>query len=251
MRQHRLRRTSSAVVCLVAGLATTAVVLLGHMDGLYFWADDFDLLFRRGVIPGEDVGLLTPHSGHLMVASILVYRVLVAVFGIGSYEPWAITQVCFHLAICVVTFLLVRRVGARPGVATAAALLIAWWGIGGNAELWSSGMNHSGSLLLGLLAAYVVAGPSPDRRALLVSAALQTLAVAFSLTTVAAGLLAAGYAWQRRGGRFAAAMVAVPVVLLGVWFLAYGREGLREVNGSVVDADPVLSRIPAMVWEAF
>jgi hypothetical protein len=235
---------------LVIGLAANALVLLHYAQGIYFWADEFDLLFRRGIIPSENVGLLTPHSGHLMVIPILVYRLLVTTFGLDSYTPWAVVQIGWHLAICVTTFLVLRRVGARPGVATAAALLIAWWGIGGNAQLWAVGMNHSGSLLLGLMAVYVVAGPSSDRRSWLIGTALLVLAVGFSLTTVAVAVMAGGYAWWRRGPAFAVRLLAAPAVLLGVWFLAYGAEGLDEVNGSTTTTDPDIERIPAMVWQA-
>lgn len=242
-------RAPLALVLLAVGLAANALVLLHYSDGIYFWADEFDLLFRRGVIPSEDVGLLVPHSGHLMAAPILIYRGLVGVFGLGSYTPWAVTQICFHLAICVTIALVLRRIGARPAVATGAALLVAWWGIGANGQIWAAGMNHSGSLLLGLLVVYVVAGPSTDRRAWLVGTVLLAVAVTFSLTTVAAGVMAAGFAWSSRGAAFAVRLVAVPAILLAVWFLVYGRDGIDEVNGTVVEQSRELSRIPNLVWQ--
>ena len=242
-------RAHLPLLVLAVGLAANAVVLLHYSDGIYFWADEFDLLFRRGVIPSENVGLLHPHSGHLMAASILIYRLLVGLFGIDSYTPWAVLQICFHLAICVSIALVLRRVGARPAVATGAALVVAWWGIGANAQIWAAGMNHSGSLLLGLLVVYVVAGPATDKRALLVGAGLLSVAVTFSLTTAAVGVMVAGFAWSRRGGAFAVRLVAVPLVLLTVWFLVYGRDGLDEVNGRVVEQSQELARIPGRVWQ--
>ena len=74
---------------LLVGMIVNFVVLLRHSSGVWFWADDWDLLFLRGNIPRYDVGLLSPHNNHWLSAHILVYRLLFSLFGMGSYTPYA------------------------------------------------------------------------------------------------------------------------------------------------------------------
>ena len=239
--RERLIARLPLVVMLLA-LAGNAVMLLQFTADVWFWADDWDLLFLRGIIPGADVGLLAPHNSHWLLMEILIYRGLFEVFGLGSYLPWAVTEIVFHLAVSFTTYLLLRRVGARPWAAVGGGVLIMYFGEGANAELWAASMNHVGALLFGLLAAYVVARVAGTRAPILGAAALLVVAVMFSGTALAVVAMVFVFAAGQRGFRYALAVAVPPTVVFGTWYLSQ-RDAIDPLGSR-----PDLSQVPTFIW---
>jgi len=230
-------------------MAVNAVILFRHSTGVWFWADDWDLLFQRGVVPALDEGWLAPHNNHWLTAHIAVYRVLFDVFGIGSYRPFAAAEIAFHLTVVALVHLLVRRAGGGRWVAVMTALMVAFYGLGANAQIPSASMNHVGALACGLLAALVVVRPGQldVRRLALVWLALVG-ALMFGLTSLALVVLVVVLAALVHGALRAGAVLAVPLVVFAAWWLAYGsHSGVNSISPSF-DLTGNLPGVPAYVW---
>ncbi|MEO6512110.1 MAG: hypothetical protein ABIO16_14025 [Nocardioides sp.] len=229
-------------VVVVVALMASAVELIHFTDKIWFWADDWDLLFRRGIIPGADRGPFEPHNGHWFTAHIVMYRAIFEIFGLSSYVPYACVEIAFHLAIAWTTYLLLRRVGARAWAAVGAAVVIAFYGAGANAQIFAATMNHTGALLFGLLAAYCLARVDRDWLATALAAICLVVCVMFSGTALALLVMVAVFGIAHRGIRTAALTVAPATVAFTLWYLNYGR-GIEPWGG-----DPQLSQIPHYVW---
>src|SRR5437764_12377723 len=79
-------RIGAPEVVFVALLLLGAGIVLSETRGMNFFYDDWEfILHRRGL--SADV-LLRPHAQHLSLIPILVYKLLLAVFGASSYLPF-------------------------------------------------------------------------------------------------------------------------------------------------------------------
>lgn len=75
--------------------------------------------------------LLTPHNGHLMALSILLYKAMFGIFGLESQLPYQLVTVALSGTVGALLFTLIRdRVGDL--LALAAAVLILFYGAGGD-----------------------------------------------------------------------------------------------------------------------
>jgi hypothetical protein len=229
-------------VVVVLALAGAAVELLHFTDKIWFWADDWDLLFKRGIIDSADIGLFAPHNAHWFTAHILIYRLIFELAGLHSFVPYAAVEIAVHLLVAWTSYLLFRRVGARAWAAVGATLLIAFFGAGANAMIFPATMNHVGSLLFGLLAAYVLARVSSARAAVLLAAACLLVAVMFSTTGLAMLVLVLVFGVAQRGPVAGVLTVAPAGVAWGTWYLVH-RDAITPMGGG---AD--LTRIPNYVW---
>lgn len=229
------------LVVLVA-LAVAAVELLHFTDKIWFWADDWDLFFRRGIIPGEDVGLFAPHNAHWFTMHVLVYRAVFEVFGMRSFVPYATVEIAMHLLVAWTSYLVLRRLGARAWAAVGTSLLIAFFGAGANAMIFPATMNHVGSLLFGLLATYALVRVEPGLRAGLLAAGCLLVAVMFSTTGVAVLVLVGLFGIAQRGWRVGILSVAPAAVAWATWYLLH-RD---QITPSSSDLEP--TQIPSYVW---
>ena len=219
------------VAVLAVGMAVNFVVLLQRKPGVWFWADDWDLLFLRGTIPEHDVGVLAPHNNHWFTAHILVYRVIFSLFGMGSYTPYAVTAVLVHLGIVAVTYVLLLRLRAGAWVAVLTALVIAFFGLGANAEIYAASMNHTGALLFGLIAALLTVSTRFGLRDQLLASACLLVAVMFGLTGLAMFAMVGVFVVAQHGLRRAATVVGPPALVFVAWYVTYGRSnGINSVN---------------------
>jgi hypothetical protein len=235
---------------LAFGLAVNAVVLLMHSTGIWFWADDWDLLFMRGAVPAEEHGLLEPHNNHWLTAHILIYRTLFDFFGIASYTPFAATAIAFHLTTALLARLVVRRAGASPWVSTATALMIAFFGLGANAQIPSASLNHVGALVCGFIALFIAARTKAfDASALTRCSIALIVSLMFGLTSLSLVVLVATFVALQHGLRWAAGIVAVPAAVFVAWWFAYGRHnGVNSISPEF-DLFANLPNVPAFVWK--
>jgi hypothetical protein len=171
-----------------------------------------------------------------------------SVFGMGSYTPYAIAAIVVHLTIVSFTFVLLRRVGAGAWIAVMTALVVAFFGLGANAEIYAASMNHTGALLFGVVCAYLAAtGDLTLRRQALVSMSLLA-SIMFGLTGLAMFAFVGTFVAARHTVIRAARCVAPPAVVFVAWFLLSGRSsGIYSVTPQT-DLTSTIPAIPGYVW---
>ena len=207
----RLARPGLAVAVLVSGL------LLYHLTrGASFWADDWIWITTRR---GNGVAtFLAPYNGHLSLVPIAIYRLMFAVFGLGSAAPYRVIVIVLSLLVAVVVFAYLRaRVGELLALCGAAAML--FLGPGWQDTMWSFQIPW-----LIVCAAGISAFLLLDRRtraADLGACALTLLGVCSTSLGVAFAVgVAVDLALTRRDRR-AIWIWAIPLGLYVVWALAY------------------------------
>ena len=236
--------TGVATPLFFAFAAVAAFLLLALSDGLTFFLDEWEVIQR----PDWSLdSLLSPHNEHPYLGPVVVYRLLLEVFGLGSTLPFQIVNVALVVLVAWLVLVLVRRrLGAWAGLI--AATLLLFMGAAWEDLLWPAGISFMGSTAAGL-GAFVLL--DRERRpsdgavcALLVlSLCFSTLGLVFTVG-VAADVILRDRARPLRERLARAWVPAVPVALYGIWFLAYGHEA--EGNTSL---DNLLG-IPLYLWNA-
>ena len=232
----RLDASRLTWVALALLLAGTAVFLLYEIRGTTLWFDEWSWVAdRRG---GGLDALLAPHNQHLSLVPVLIYKALFATAGLDDYAPYRVCIVAAHLVCCALVFVYARRrIGGPAALAATAVLLLlgpAWQDI-----IWPFQVGSVISLATGVGALVLL-----DRRDRLGDAGACAL-VALSLASSGNGLpVAIGIAVEvlvvRRRPRDVW-IVAAPVALYAVWWLAYQeatfvRHNVVLVPGFAADA---------------
>jgi hypothetical protein len=204
------RRFSPAVILGFIGFPLALLFLVVLARDLSFFYDEWEFILNR---PLTLNGLLTPWYGHLSILPILLWRVLMGLFGTGSYWPFLLAAWVAHGAVVTAVYLIARE--HMPDTwAVGAALVMAVLGSGWENILWAFQVAMMGATALGLLALWI----SPRRpvlAAMLLTAAVMChgVGLAFLAGTALHLLLARPRAtlW-----------LLLPASLWGVWYVAYG-----------------------------
>jgi hypothetical protein len=201
--------------------AASAALLVVLGSRLSFFNDDWWFLLQRPGLEshrGLDT-LLAPHNGSMALLLAVLYKALVAVFGLGSQVPFRVPIAIGIVCLGVLVYIIVAaRLGSAVGLAAAAVILFlgpAW-----EALLFFGGSNHLGAVVLGLAALVVLERDTGSRNAL--ACALLLLAVSFSNTGVAflAGAVVVVLLRRRPAELW---VPAVPALLYGLWWALYGH----------------------------
>src|SRR5665647_2300387 len=83
------------VVALAAASLTMLILLVLVGRWLTFWYDEWDFIFVGPTLAAGS--LLTPHVDHLSILPILVYQLLLRLFGLDSYWPFLAVTWLLHL----------------------------------------------------------------------------------------------------------------------------------------------------------
>ncbi|MDF1603142.1 hypothetical protein [Nocardioides sp. YIM 152315] len=245
LRLSRLRSLRHFVPALVIGAAIAGSTAMSYYFArdLYFGGDDWDFLLHRGTVSGADDGMWLPHYGHWSTGVVLVYRFLFSLAGM-NYLPYVAVCWALHAGNVVVSYHLVRRAGAGTAVGLVVAWLVAFMGAGAEALLWATVMNLLASTLLGLVAllVYVVLGDVP--RARLAAWLLLIVSLSFSGAGVSMVALVATYVALRHSFRAGLALVSVPALAFGIWWLLIGRTDMPVTISSRGD----YLKIPEFFW---
>ena len=224
----------AAVILVLAGCLIVARVAR-HAT---FAGDDWTfVLERRGW--GLDV-FLGPHGEHLSALPVLAYKLLLEVFGAGSYTPFLALALLVHGIACLLLYVLARRrVGPWAALAPSAVLVLlgpAWQDL-----LWAFQVGYLGSVASGL--GSVLCLERRDRRGDLAAAALLVVSLVCSSIGLAMVVLAAVLLtldeprrWRRLW------VVGAPLLLYAIWYAGYGTSGIRSENAG---------RIPSYLAHAF
>ena len=217
--RRRRRRLSAPDAAFAGLLALGAAIVLVETRGFGFFGDDWDFVSQRRGLSADT--LLRPHGPHLSLVPILVYKVLLALFGGGSYLPFRLLA-AFDLVIVALALGIACRDRWGPWWGLAPVLLLVTLGPGATTLLWSFQNGYALAVAFGLLA--LVALDRGGRRAdlvcclaLLVSLASASQGIGFVVGAAAMLVLRGG--WLRRLW-----VIAVPVVLYVAWYATYGHQ---------------------------
>jgi hypothetical protein len=222
--------------------AAIALVVVGRHQ--WFIRDDWAFIFTRERLHrsgGLDDMLFVAQDGHWMTIPIVVYRVVHAIFGTGSYWPYLIPTMACHLGIAVMVRKLSLRIGVTPWTATILAGTLAVFGSGWENIVFAIQLVYNLSLLAFLVHLWLIDhdGP-PDRRdalgavAGLVAVSSSGFGPFFIVGTLVFMLL-------RRRWK-AAALAVVPAGLASAWWwLFWGKDPAGDALHSR------LSDVPAYV----
>jgi hypothetical protein len=214
-------RRNPAIVCLAAAVFASGAILIALGSHIILNGDEWNLVLeRQGWTAGS---LLDPHQGHLVLALVVIYKVLLAAFGMASPLPFHVVSTIVYLLAAVLLFAYVRtRVGDWPALFGSGVILF----LGASAvDLLSPfQMFFSGAIASGLGA--LLALERDDRRwdlaacaLLVVSTSFSELGIAFSLGALVR--IALGERpWQPR-----LYVPLVPMVLYWLWWLGWGHAG--------------------------
>lgn len=204
---------------LIALLALGAALVLIETRGLSFFGDEWDfLLDRRGLSAGV---LLRPHGPHLSLVPILVYKVLLQVFGASSYLPYRMLAALDLVIVAGVVGIACRhRWGRWWGLAP--VLILVTLGPGATTLLWPFQVGYAIAVAAGLLG--LIALDRGWRRAELICCVALTVSLASASQGVgfvvgAAVVLLIRGDWRRR-----AWVVVIPAALYVLWYLKYGHQ---------------------------
>jgi hypothetical protein len=216
-----------------AALIASLIVLFIVGRQQWFIRDDWAFVFTREKIhqaSGLDDMLFMAQDGHWMTFPIIVFRVVHAVFGTGSYWPYLIPTMACHLGIAVMVRRLSLRAGVSPWTATILAGMLAVFGSGWENIVFAIQIVYNLSLLAFLVQLSLIDhdGP-PDRRdALGVVAGLVAVASSgFGPFFIVGTLL---FMVVRRRWK-AAAIATIPTTLATAWWwLFWGQDPAGDAN---------------------
>jgi hypothetical protein len=188
----------------------------------WFFLDEWDYLVTRD--GGSVADLFTSHNEHWTTIPIVLYRILWNVFGLRTYLPYQLMTLVAHLAVAWLVFLLIRRAGVNPWIATAGATLFALFGAGAQNVVWAFQITFLGAIAFGLtqLALAYHDGPVQRRDGLALLAGL--LAMMFSGVALTILVVVGLTMLLRRGWKVALLQTLPLLVVYGTWFLFYGRD---------------------------
>ncbi len=215
-----------------AAAAAVAVVLGGCLAVAFearhstFSGDDWTfVLHRRGFSAGV---FLDPHNEHLSALPVAAYKILLAVFGAGSYTPFIALLLILHATACGLLYLIARRYVGPWGALVPTCVLVvlgpAWQDL-----LWAFQIGYVGSVAAGL--GMLLCLERDDRRGDVWAGTLlgvSLLCSSIGLGMVVLATLRIVAVPRRRWQRLWA--VAIPVALYLLWYGFYGVSTIRASN---------------------
>jgi hypothetical protein len=206
------------------GLAVIASGLLLYLltRGSSFWGDDW--VWVTGRRANTVHNFLSPYDGHLSVLPLVIYRVMFAAFGIGSYAPYRALVIVLSLGVGLLVFEYARhRVGGFPAMLV--AVLVLFLGPAWQDTMWTFQIGWELALGLGIGALIML-----DRRSPVADVAACALTLGSICSTSFGVAFAIGIALDvaltRRRWRDAW-IPGVPLALYALWALHYHPTGIN------------------------
>jgi hypothetical protein len=228
------RRAGIVVAGVLCIAAAVLIVVLGSR--LSFFNDDWYFVLQRPGLEshGGIDSLLAAHNSNLVALTAVLYKVLVAVFGLSSQVPY---RVVLGLAIGVLGLLVYLLVSRRAGTAwgVAAAGVVMFLGPAWEDLLFFASIDLIGSLVAGLAAFLALERDTSRRNA--IACVMLVAAVGFS-NVGAAFLAAAGVCVLLRGKPAQLWIAFVPLVLFAAWWASYGQDQPSHLSGANLEHLP-------------
>jgi hypothetical protein len=209
--------------------------LMYETRGTTLWFDEW--LWAREYRDNSLDGFIAPHNGHPTLVPVAIYRLLFATAGIDVSAPYRAVGIAGHLLVVTVLFVYgLRRAGLA--VALTASVLLLFLGPGWQNIVWGLQIGWLVSIAGGLGALILL--DRRDRFGDVAASLLLLVCVAASGpgVAIAGGVLVE--VLRGRGPR-AAWIVAAPLAIFAVWWLAYQDSGtvrreLAMAPGFVADS---------------
>ncbi|HEY8217684.1 MAG TPA: hypothetical protein VIH82_11150 [Acidimicrobiia bacterium] len=226
-REERTRRIGLLFVWAVLPLAASAIVLT-HRRRVWFFYDEWGLVYVVVHGGGDLAAATTPFNGHLWFFPYLVYRAHFGLFGLTSHTGvyLAFTAGLVALSIAVALTLHALRVPALPAVA--GGIAVTYFGTGAQSMVFAVILSANAALLFVLLAGVVALRCEPRLGPAIAVASLLVLATGCdsSVTAAAAIFVVVIVVARWRGELRAVGVALVPPFLAGVaWLLHAGTSG--------------------------
>ncbi len=211
------------IAVIVATLGATGVLIWLGL-GLTFFADEWTIISDRTATL-ED--LVRPFNEHWLAVTIVVYRAMLGVVGMGTYVPYLALLAVLHATVALLIYALVRR-RTLPWVAVGITLVVLLFGSGFENLFWGAQIGFVGATAMGLGALLLLddvptlpgSGRAAAATGLLVVAVMTSGYGLFML-----GLVGLDVLLDPRRRNWIVPLL-IPVALYGVWYLTYGRNGI-------------------------
>lgn len=231
---------ADALVGIAVIAAFLALLWLGR--GLTFFADEWAVMADRTISLDS---FIQPFNEHWLGVTIVVYRLMLETFGLGTYMPYLALLAALHVVVVLEVYAVARR-SSGPWIGVMAAVLFSYFGSGFENLYWSMQIGFLISIGLGL-AAVLLLDRRPSRGRIAVATALLTIGMMTSgfgiFMLVFVGL---DQALDRVRWRVVPALF-VPGLVYVAWYLVYGRSGLATARDPFT-VEAVLS-VPKFVLE--
>jgi len=218
-------------------MAVAGVVIVVLGSRLTFILDDWTYILYRRDFSAD--AFLMPANEHLVGGAVVIWKLLLSGFGMGSLVPFRIVSTAIFLLGDWFLFVLIRRrLGAWP--ALIATVPVIFLGAAFEDLLWFSSITFLGSLTcgLGMLVGLDRRDRLGDRFAcawLVGTMLFSSLWVPFAVgATVDIALRRVDRDWRRR-----AYVVLVPVVLYAIWWLGWGHDAESSISLHNIAATPI------------
>jgi hypothetical protein len=129
----RRMRQRAPILLLAVAMAASAALLVSYTSHLTFLGDSWELLVRR---PGWSLDtFFEPFNEHPVILPALIYKTLLAVFGMESALPFHVVAIALFLLCALLVFIYMRR---RVGdwLALCGAVLLLFMGAAHEDLLW-------------------------------------------------------------------------------------------------------------------
>jgi hypothetical protein len=261
----RTRRPDLADALVGVVVVTSFLALLWLGRGLTFFADEWAVMADRTISLDS---FIKPFNEHWLGVTIILYRLMLGTFGLGSYVPYLTLLAALHVVVVLEVYLLARR-SAGPWIAVLAAVVMAFFGSGFENLYWSMQIGFLISIGLGLAAVLLLDG-SPTTGRIVAATTLLTVGMMtsgfgiFMLVFVGLDLLLDRTRWRVVPAMF------VPGLIYVAWYAVYGHSGVANARdpftldaflsvpkfivegagtavGSVLGVGPILGIVAAVV----
>lgn len=225
-------------------MLASAALIFHYRSGLNFMLDDWSFVIGRE--NGNAGDFLDPHNEHISVIPIAIFKVFLAIFGMGSPWPMHVFSVALFMLLVGVLFFYLKPLSGEP-LALLGCAVILFLGSAWEDLLWIFQLGFSISLASGLGALMMLRRQdrTGDRLAclLLVVCILATsLGIPF-MAGAAVDLLLRREGFRKFLSRVW--IVAVPAAIYAIWWLGWGHTA-----PSAVSVDNAVGA-PEYVFEAF
>jgi hypothetical protein len=231
----RLKNPASLLLAAAMLVAAVTIVVLGSR--LTFILDDWTYILYRREFDAD--AFLMPANEHLVGGAVVIWKLLLSGFGMGSLVPFRIVSTAMFMLGNWFLFVLIRR-RLGPWPALLATLPVLFMGAAFEDLFWFASITFLGSLTcgLGMLVALDRQDRVGDRLAL--AWLLGTMLFSSVWVAFAAGMVV-DIALRRdeRDWRRRIYVFVVPAVLWALWWLGWGHEAESALSLHNVATTPL------------
>jgi hypothetical protein len=217
----------------VAVVVVALPFYLALSRNVWFDNDDWDYLATRSA--GSLHDLFRPHNEHWQTLPILWYRGMWNLFGLDHYQLYVLPVVVLHLTAGVLLWIIIRRVGVRPWIATLVASVFVLYGAGFQDIIWDFQVGFDAALVLGLTQLVLADHDGRVDRRDYVAIACGVLGLMCAGVAVTMVFIVGLAMLLRRGWRVALLQVVPPAAVFAVWWMWIGRDAYSSSTSSVSD----------------